>query len=120
MICQTQTDPSSSLHFEQALLVLDSDQTDNGMIINKGDNQKFDGIFHVLIEHSSDVEFQFRVPAPKKSVGSWKAAGEWKTERTITRDKIDTLPICSNFEYRFTTATAGARVFLGVQYEGVN
>ena len=112
--------PSNSLHFEQALLVLDSNQTDNGMIINEGDKQKFDGVFHVLIEHSSDVEIQCRVPAPKKAVGTWTAAGQWKTFKTITADTVDTLPVCSNFEYRFITATAGARVFLGVQYEGVH
>ena len=115
--------PQSSLDFEQALLVLDSDATD-GKIIN-GDNDapedtKHDGIFQLFVEHSSDVNLQIRVPAPETAVGTWTAAGDWKTVDTIDADYADTVAICSSFEYRFTTATAGARVFLGVQYEGVS
>ena len=115
--------PQSSLDFEQALLVLDSDATD-GLIIN-GDNDapedtKHDGIFQLFVEHSSDVNLQMRVPAPKTAVGTWTAAGDWKTVDTIDADSGDTMAVCSGFEYRFTTATAGARVFLGVQYEGVS
>ena len=109
--------PQSSLDFEQALLVLDSDATE-GNIINE--KTKHDGIFQLFVEHSSDVNLQLRVPAPKVAVGTWTAAGDWKTVDTINADYADTIAISSSFEYRFTTGTAGARVFLGVQYEGVS
>ena len=109
--------PQSSLDFEQAWLVLDSDATASE-IINEKD--KFEGVFQLFVEHSSDVVVQIRVPAPLEAKGTWTAAGDWKTIKTIDADTADELSICSNYEYRFTTATSGARVFLGVQYEGVS
>ena len=96
--------------FKQARLVLDSGATE-------GEVLTYDGEFQILIEHdgTNDVNFQIRVPAPKKPVGSWVAVGEWKTIAMFDSDFGDTLKMCSNFEYRFETSTAGARVFLGVQ-----
>ena len=110
----------NTIQFDQAWLVLDSTDLE-GVIINGEDaDRKIDGIVHLFVEHSSDVNLQMRVPAPVEDEGSWTAAGNWKTVDTIGEDYGGTMPICSNFEYRFTTSTAGARVFIGVQWEGVS
>ena len=110
----------SIIQFDQAWLVLDEDDTE-GVVINGADtDKKIDGIVHLFVEHDSDVNLQMRVPAPVEDDGSWDQAGDWKTVETIDADYGGTQAICSNFEYRFTTATAGARVFIGIQWEGVS
>ena len=117
--------PQSLKHFEQAKLILDTDATE-GEVAKAFDGNTPDGIFQILVEYgTTPVILQQRLPAPKKAVGEWTAAGEWKTIQTIPIDAdkqahADTLPLCSNYEYQFITDTAGARVTLGVQWEGMN
>lgn len=117
--------PQQFVHFDQAKLILDSNATE-GEISKAFDGVTPDGIFQLFVEYGmTPVILQQRLPTPKKVVGSWTAPGEWKTIQIIPVDAeleahADTLPLCSNFEYQFITETAGARVTLGVQWEGVN
>ena len=116
--------PQQFIHFDQAKLILDINATE-GEIHAAFDGITPDGIFQLLIEYgTTPVILKQRLPKPKKAVGSWTDTGEWKTIQVIPVDPeteaySDTLPLCSNFEYKFETETAGARVFLGVQWEGV-
>ena len=116
--------PQQFIHFDQAKLILDTDATE-GEISAAFDGVTPDGICQLFVEYgTTPVILQQRLPAPKKPVGTWTAAGEWKTIQTIPIDPelqayADTIPLCSNFEYKFLTDTAGARVTLGVQWEGV-
>ena len=115
----------SQKHFDQAKLILDSNKTE-GTIHDAFDGTTPDGIFHLFVEYgTTPVKLQQRLPKPKKAVGSWTGEGDWKTILTIPIEAdqeaySDTLPLCSNFEYQFITETAGARVSLGVQWEGMS
>ena len=117
--------PQALKHFEQAKLILDTDATE-GEVADAFDGVTPDGVFQLFVEYgTTPVKVQQRLPAPKKEVGTWTAEGDWKTILTIPIDAdkqaySDTLPLCSNFEYQFTTETAGARVSLGVQWEGMS
>ena len=117
--------PQALKHFEQAKLILDSDATE-GELSKAFDGNTPDGIFQILVEYgTTPVKLQQRLPEPNKAVGSWEGEGEWKTVQVIPIDPeleaySGTIPLCSNFEYQFTTDTAGARVTLGAQWEGVN
>ena len=88
----------------------------------------WDGVFNMLIPiYSSDVNFQIREPAKDavldeegNEVTSAVPATAWQTYATFDSIFNDTVELCSNYEYRFQTASAGSRVLLGVQWGGPN
>ena len=101
--------------FKQAHVALDTDKTEGEPIRN------WDGEFNMLIPiYSSDVHYQIREPAVLDDDGNEvTAATAWQTYATFDSLINDTVKMCSNYEYRFITDTAGSRVLLGVQWGAV-
>ena len=102
--------------FPKAHVALDKTQTNGDPIVG------WDGDFNMLIPiYSSDVNYQIREPAVLDEDGNVVTpATAWQTYATFDSLLNDTVKFCSNYEYRFQTATAGSRVLLGVQWGGPN
>ena len=116
----------SQKQFDQAKLILDSNATE-GEVHKAFDGVTPDGVFQLFVEYGTKpVKLQQRLPELlKRAAGSWTDEGDWKTIQIIPIEAdqeahAGTLPLCSNFEYQFITETAGARVSLGVQWEGMS
>ena len=97
---------------KQPIVALDIGNTEGEPIIG------WDGVFNMLIPiYSSDIEYQIREAAILDDEGNVvKEATAWQTYATFDSIFNDTVKMCSNYDYRFTTATAGSRVVLGVQW----
>ena len=98
--------------FKQAHVALHIDETEGEPIIG------WDGAYNMLLSiYSSDVNFEIRESAVLDDEGKEsKAATAWQTYATFDSLYNDTVKMCSNFDYRFTTDTAGSRVVIGVQW----
>lgn len=115
-------DRPNPTRFRKAFVALDITQTEGAVLSG------WDGEFNMLIPiYSSDVNFQIREPAQeavRDEEGSLVTAAvpatAWITYATFDSIFNDTVELCSNYEYRFQTASAGSRVLLGVQWGGPN
>lgn len=98
--------------FKKAHVALAADQTEGEPIIG------WDGVYNMLLSiYSSDVNFQIRETAELDEEGTViTTATDWQTYATFDSLYNDTVKLCSNYDYRFTTDTAGSRVVLGVQW----
>ena len=101
--------------FKKAHVALAADQSEGDPIIG------WDGKYNMLIPiYSSDVEFQIRESAEYDDEGNEVTpATAWVTYATFDALINDTVDMCSNYDYRFKTGTAGSRVVLGVQWGAV-
>ena len=98
---------------KQPIVALDIGETEGEPIIG------WDGVFNMLIPiYSSDMNTdQIREAAILDDEGNVvKEATAWQTYATFDSIFNDTVKNGSNYDYRFTTATAGSRVVLGVQW----
>lgn len=97
--------------FQKAEIFLAADQTVGTLI--KGYDGEFD---YFLSTYSEDVVLQKRVPAVLDAEGTEiTPATEWRSIMTITDDedeRTDFIGFNRNYEYQFTTATAGSVIHL--------